>query len=55
MAGRHRPTGPFLGLLLLIGTIASPVAADETSTARVRLTTDQLDLVFTLDGASPVV
>jgi YidC/Oxa1 family membrane protein insertase len=55
MAGRHRPTGPFLGLLLLAGTIASPVAADETSTARVRLTTDQLDLVFTLDGASPVV
>ncbi len=54
MAGRNRPTGPFLGLLLLAGAIASPVAAGETSTARVRLTTDQLDLVFDLDGASPV-
>ena len=51
MAGRN----PLLGLLLLTGTIASPVAADETSTAPVRLTTDQLDLVFALDGASPVV
>jgi YidC/Oxa1 family membrane protein insertase len=54
MAGRNRPTGPFLGLLLLAGAIASPVAAGETSTARVHLTTDQLDLVFDLDGASPV-
>jgi len=54
MAGRRRPTGPFLGLLLLAGTIASPVAADETGPTRVRLTTDQLDLVFTLEGATPV-
>ena len=51
MAGRYRP---LVGLLLLAGVIASPVAADETGPTRVRLTTDQLDLVFDLDGASPV-
>ena len=51
---RIRPTRPLLGLLLLAGAIASPVAADETDTTRVRLTTDRLDLVFALDGANPV-
>ena len=51
MAGRYRP---LVGLLLLAGVIASPVAADETGPTRVRLTTDQLDLVFALEGASPV-
>jgi YidC/Oxa1 family membrane protein insertase len=51
MAGRYRP---LVGLLLFAGAIASPVAADETGPTRVRLTTDQLDLVFALDGASPV-
>jgi YidC/Oxa1 family membrane protein insertase len=54
MAGRKRQTRPLLALLLLAGAIASPVAADETGPPRVRLTTDQLDLVFALDGASPV-
>jgi YidC/Oxa1 family membrane protein insertase len=54
MAGRNRSARPLFGLLLLAGAVASPVAADETSTARVRVTTDQLDLVFALDGASPV-
>jgi len=54
MTGRSRPTRPLVGLLLLAGAIASPVAADETGTTRVRLTTDRLDLVFKLVGASPV-
>jgi hypothetical protein len=54
MAGRSRPTRAILGLLMLAGTIGSPVAADETGPTRVRLTTDRLDLVFALDGASPV-
>jgi hypothetical protein len=53
-AGRNRPTRPLVGLLLLVSAIASPVAADETGTTRVRLTTDRLDLLFALDGASPV-
>ena len=54
MAGRNRPTGSLVGLLLLAGAIASPVAAEETSPSRVRLTTGQLDLVFALEGAGPV-
>ena len=54
MAGRNRPTCPLVGLLVRAGALASPVAADETGPSRVRLTTDQLDLVFALDGASPV-
>jgi YidC/Oxa1 family membrane protein insertase len=54
MAGRSHPTRPLVGLLLLAGAIAGPVAADETGPTRVRLTTDRLDLVFNLDGASPV-
>ena len=43
-AGRNRPTRPLVGLLLLVSAIASPVAADETGTTRVRLTTDRLEL-----------
>ncbi|HJW64157.1 MAG TPA: hypothetical protein VJ849_11710, partial [Actinomycetes bacterium] len=54
MAGRNRPTGPLVGLLLLAGAIAGPAAAEETSPSRVRLTTDRLDLVFALEGAGPV-
>jgi len=54
MLGRSLPTRSILGLLMLAGTIGSPVAAEETDAPRVRLTTDQLDLVFALDGASPV-
>ena len=54
MAGRNRPTGSLVGLLLLAGAIASPVAAEETSPSRVRLTTGRLDLVFALEGAGPV-
>ena len=43
-----------LGFLLLAGAVAGPVAADEASADRVRVTTDRLDLVFALDGAGPV-
>jgi YidC/Oxa1 family membrane protein insertase len=54
MAGRNRPTGALVGLLLLASAIAGPVAAEEASPGRVRLTTDRLDLVFALEGAGPV-
>jgi len=50
MAGRN----PLLGLLLLAGVLAGPVAADETGPPPIRVATDRLDLVFALDGASPV-
>ena len=42
------------GLLLLACAIALPVSADETDGNRVRVTTSRLDLVFSLEGASPV-
>ena len=50
MAGRTL----LVGLLLLAGAVAGPVAADEASADRVRVTTDRLELVFALDGAGPV-
>jgi YidC/Oxa1 family membrane protein insertase len=53
MAARvHSPR--LLGLLLLGGVLAGPVSAAELAGDRVRLTTKHLDLVFALDGASPV-
>ena len=41
----------------LLGLCASalPVSAEETGPDRVRITTDRLDLVFSLEGASPVM
>lgn len=41
-------------LLLLACATALPVSADETGGDRVRVTTSRLDLVFSLDGATPV-
>ena len=49
-----RPTRPLLGLLIFVCAIALPASADELSGDRVRITTNRLDLVFSLDGASPV-
>ena len=49
-----RPTRPLLGLLLLVCATALPASADDVGGDRVRITTNRLDLVFSLDGASPV-
>jgi YidC/Oxa1 family membrane protein insertase len=40
---------------LLLGAIATPIAAEETESGRVRVTADRLDLVFSLNGARPVL
>ena len=45
---------PLLGLLLLVCASVLPVSADELGGNQVRVTTSRLDLVFSLDGASPV-
>jgi YidC/Oxa1 family membrane protein insertase len=42
-------------LLLLIGVGASPVSAEEVTGERIRVTANQLDLVFSLQNASPVI
>ena len=49
-----RQTRPLLGLLLLVCATVLPVSADELVGNRVRVTTSRLDLVFSVDGASPV-
>src|SRR5712691_287119 len=64
MAGRHerrrpsvigRLTLPLVALLVFfLGPIVPPVSAEEAGGNRVRVTTNRLDLVFSLDGASPV-
>jgi len=63
MAGRHerrRPSVigrlalPLVGLLVFLGPIALPVSAEEAGDNRVHIATKRLDLVFSLDGASPV-
>ena len=46
---------PLLGLLLLACASALPVSADESGGDRIRITTTRLDLVFSLEGASPVL
>jgi YidC/Oxa1 family membrane protein insertase len=51
-AGR-RPL-PLLGLLVFVGLIVPPVAAEEAGRNRVHVATKRLDLLFSLDGASPV-
>jgi YidC/Oxa1 family membrane protein insertase len=47
------PALPLLGLLVL-GPIVMSASAQEASDNRIRVTTDRLDLLFSLDGASPV-
>ena len=56
MAARHarKRSQCLLGLLLLVCATVLPVSADELTGNRVRVTTSRLDLVFSLDGASPV-
>jgi YidC/Oxa1 family membrane protein insertase len=44
-----------LGLLLGLCASALPASAEEAGADRVRVTTDRLDLVFSLNGASPVM
>jgi YidC/Oxa1 family membrane protein insertase len=59
--GRRRPSGiirpprPLLGLLLLVCATTLSVSAEELDGDRVRVTTNRLDLVFSLDGASPML
>jgi YidC/Oxa1 family membrane protein insertase len=45
--------GGLLGLLLLACAVAPSASAVEAASDRVHITTSRLDLVFTLDGASP--
>jgi YidC/Oxa1 family membrane protein insertase len=49
-----RLTLPLLGLLVFLGPIVRPVSAEEAGDDRVHIATKRLDLVFSLDGASPV-
>jgi len=49
-----RPTRLLRGLLLVVCAIALPLSADGATGDRVHITTSRLDLVFSLDGASPV-
>jgi YidC/Oxa1 family membrane protein insertase len=44
---------PLLGVLLLVCAIAPSASTGEPASDRVHITTSDLDLVFTLDGASP--
>ena len=44
-----------LGLLLGLCTSAIPASAEEAISNRVRITTDRLDLVFSVEGAVPVM
>jgi len=45
---------PLLGLLLLVCASALPVSADEAGGDPIHITTTRLDLVSSLDGASPM-
>jgi YidC/Oxa1 family membrane protein insertase len=53
-AGLGRPALPLLGLLVFVGPIVPSVWADEAGGNRVHVTTNRLDLQFSLDGARPV-
>src|SRR5216684_294988 len=60
LPGRRRPVGlggpalPLLGLLVFLGPIVPSVSAEKAGGNRVHVTTNRLDLLFSLDGASPV-
>jgi hypothetical protein len=60
LPGRERPAGlggpalALLGLLVLLGPLVIPVSAQEAGGHRVHVETNRLDLLFSLDGASPV-
>ena len=53
--GIDRPTRLLLALLLSLCAGTLPVSAEEAGADRVRITTDRLDLVISLAGASPVL
>jgi YidC/Oxa1 family membrane protein insertase len=50
-----RPRRPLRGLLLVVCAIAFPVSAAGAGGDRVHITTSRLNLVFSPDGASPMV
>ena len=61
LGGRRRPlaigraTRLLPGLLIILGAIALPVSAGGAGGERVHITTNRLDLVFSVDGASPIL